>query len=216
MVPSKRKNFELLRQQLENERATFLQHWRDLSDFILPRRARFTVTDVNKGDRRNQKIIDSTATLAARSLRSGMMSGITSPARPWFRLSSTEPGVSELASVKEWLDSVTRLMSTVFLKSNIYNVLPTLYGDLGVFGTSAVFIEEDTEEVIRCYPFPIGSYYIANDNKLRVRVFYREFNSSRNSDTTMVLKSIGTFSHLTSKDSTNRIFSRLGWKWLTL
>jgi len=172
---SKRKSFEILRGQLENERSTFLSHWRDLSDFILPRRARFTVTDANKGDRRNQKIIDSTATLAVRTLRSGMMSGVTSPARPWFRLTTPDLKLSELASVKTWLDSVTRAMNTVFLKSNLYNALPTVYGDLGVFGTSALFIEEDTEEVIRCYPFPIGSYYIANDARLRVRVFMREF-----------------------------------------
>jgi hypothetical protein len=171
----KRRNYEILRQQLENERATFLQHWRDLSDFILPRRARFTVTDANKGDRRNQKIIDSTATLAARTLRSGMMSGVTSPARPWFRLTTSDPKLSELASVKGWLDEVTRLMSTTFLKSNLYNVLPTVYGDLGVFGSSAMFIEEDVDEVFRCYPFPIGSYFIANDSRLRVRVFMREF-----------------------------------------
>jgi hypothetical protein len=75
-----------------------------------------------------------------------MMSGVTSPARPWFRLTTPDLKLSELASVKTWLDSVTRAMNTVFLKSNLYNALPTVYGDLGVFGTSALFIEEDTED----------------------------------------------------------------------
>lgn len=172
---SKRQQNELLRSQLENERSSFLAHYKDLSDHILPRRPRFSVTDANRGDRRNSKIIDSTATFAARTLRSGMMSGVTSPARPWFRLTTPDPDLAELGSVKYWLDTVSKRMSTVFLKSNLYNALPVLYGDLGVFGTSALMIEEDFEDVIRCFPFPIGSFTIANNDRLKVDVFQREF-----------------------------------------
>ena len=170
-----KKDLEVLRAQLENERATFLTHWRDLGDYILPRRPRFTVTDTNKGDRRNQKIIDATATLAARTLRSGLMSGVTSPARPWFRLTTPDPKLREIASVKAWLDDVERAMYAVFLKSNLYNALPTVYGDMGIFATAAVHIEEDIEHVIRAYPYPIGSYMIANDDRLKVNVFFRDF-----------------------------------------
>lgn len=172
----RRKSYELLRSQLENERSTFLPHWRSLSDYLLPRRSRFTITDVNKGDRRNQNIIDNTATLAARTLRSGMMSGVTSPARPWFRLTTPDPDMANFGTVKEWLYDVTKRMETVFIRSNIYNALPVIYGDIGVFATAAMSLEEDFDgDVIRCYPFPIGSYMIANDHKLKVNVFFREF-----------------------------------------
>lgn len=172
---TKRSRLESLRTQLEAERSSFIGHWRDLSDYILPRRTRFFLADANKGDRRSQKIIDSTATIAARTLRAGMMGGITSPARPWFRLSTPDPAMAEVSPVKIWLDQVTSLMRTVFLKSNLYNVLPLIYGDLGVFGTGALFVEEDPVDVIRFYSLPIGSYSLSNDEKLRVRVFYREF-----------------------------------------
>ena len=172
---TKRSRLESLRSQMDNERASFISHWRDLSDHILPRRSRFFLSDNNRGERRSQKIIDSTATLAARTLRAGMMGGITSPARPWFRLTTPDPELAEVGSVKQWLDTVTQRMRTVFLKSNLYNSLPLIYGDLGVFGTAALYIEEDLEEVLRTYTFPVGSYMIANDEKLRVRVFYREF-----------------------------------------
>ena len=173
---SKRQKFEILRGQLDGERSTFLSHWRDLGDYILPRRPRFTITDNNRGERKNQKIIDSTATLASRTLRSGMMSGITSPARPWFRLSTEEPGAAEDGEVKAWLSIVGDRMSNVFLRSNIYNALPIIYGDLGVFGTAAMLIDEDfTGDVIRAYPFSVGSYYIGNDELGRVRVFLRDF-----------------------------------------
>jgi hypothetical protein len=172
---NKREMYEVLRVQLENERSSFIPHWRDLGDYILPRRPRFFTSDVNKGDRRNQKIIDSTATLAVRTLRSGMMSGVTSPARPWFRLTTPDPALAENGPVKEWLYLVSQRMSTVFLQSNIYNALPIIYGDIGTFGTSALLVEEDEEYVIRAYPIPIGSYLISTDHRLKVKTFMREF-----------------------------------------
>jgi hypothetical protein len=172
---SKRTQYEMIRAQLEAERASFVPHWRDLCDYVLPRRGRFFVSDSNKGDRRNQKIIDSTATLAARTLRSGMMSGVTSPARPWFRLTTPDPGLAEFAPVKDWLYFVSQRMSTVFLKSNLYNMIPITYGDLGNFGTGAMSLEEDFDDVVRFYSFPVGSYMLANDEKLRVNTFFRDF-----------------------------------------
>jgi hypothetical protein len=172
---SKRTMFETVRSQLELERSSFATHWRDLGEYILPRRPRFNTSDTNRGDRRNQKIIDSTATLAARTLRSGMMSGVTSPARPWFRLSPQDTGLEEVGHVKDWLYFVSQRMSTIFTKSNLYNCLPIVYGDIGVFGTGAMSIEEDMDSVIRCYPFAIGSYSISNNDRLKVDTFFRDF-----------------------------------------
>ena len=136
MMLSRKRFLENTRAQLMLERSSFLPQWRDLNDFILPRRARFFTSDTNQGDRRNLKIIDSTATMAVRTLRSGMMSGITSPARPWFKLTTSDPDLADYAPVKKYLEIVDRRMSTVFLRSNLYNVLPILYGDIGVFGTA--------------------------------------------------------------------------------
>ncbi|WP_458048148.1 portal protein, partial [Klebsiella pneumoniae] len=81
---------------------------RELSDFINPRGSRFLVTDVNRDDRRNTKIVDPTATLAARTLSSGMMSWITSPARPWFKLATPDPDMMDYGPVKLWLEVVQR------------------------------------------------------------------------------------------------------------
>ena len=173
---TKRARFEILRSQMDSERSSFISHWRDIGDYVLPRRPRFTLSETNRGERKNQKIIDSTASLAARTLRSGMMGGITSPARPWFRLTSEDPNIAEQGAVKEWLSIVADRMSNAFLRSNIYNALPIVYGDLGVFGTAAMLIDEDfTGDVIRAFPFPVGSYMIGNDDLGQVRVFSRDF-----------------------------------------
>lgn len=173
---SKKQNYENLRGQLETERSSFTAHWRELSDYILPRRSRFTTSDVNKGDKRNKYIIDSTASLASRTLRSGMMAGITSPARPWFKLTTPDPALDDFGPVRNWLADVQKIMSTSYLRSNLYNTLPMLYGDLGTFGTAAMYVEEDfTGEVLWTQSFPIGSYMIAKDYKGKVNTFIRDF-----------------------------------------
>ncbi|HBZ5458108.1 TPA: phage tail protein [Klebsiella pneumoniae] len=161
--------------QLTNERSSFDPHWRELSDFINPRGSRFLVTDVNRDDRRNTKIVDPTATLAARTLSSGMMSGITSPARPWFKLATPDPDMMDYGPVKLWLEVVQRRMNEVFNKSNIYQSLPLLYASLGNYSTGAMAVLEDDSDVIRTMMFPIGSYYMANSARGSVDTCFRKF-----------------------------------------
>lgn len=170
-----RLELERLRSQLLSERSSFFAHWQQLGQFILPRRTRFYSTDVDRGNRRNQAIIDSTGGLAARSCRGGMMSAFTSPSRPWFRLTTADPDLAKNEAVKEWLYDVTWSMSEVFLRSNLYTTLQTVYGDMEVFGTSAMLIEEDFNRVIHTYTFPIGSYYLFADYKLKINGFMRDF-----------------------------------------
>ncbi|HDY8872506.1 TPA: phage tail protein [Klebsiella pneumoniae] len=161
--------------QLTNDRSSFDPHWRELSDFINPRGSRFLVTDVNRDDRRNTKIVDPTATLAARTLSSGMMSGITSPARPWFKLATPDPDMMDYGPVKLWLEVVQRRMNEMFNKSNIYQSLPLLYASLGNYSTGAMAVLEDDSDVIRTMMFPIGSYYMANSARGSVDTCFRKF-----------------------------------------
>lgn len=175
MAETKKQKIELLRSSLDLERSSFVAHWRDIADVILPRRPLWNLTDTNRGERRNLKIVDETGTLAARTLSAGMMGGITSPARPWFRLTTPDPDLAEFGPVKDWLHIVDQRMSAVFLRSNLYNALPIVYGDIGVFGTAALMAEEDFDDVLRCYPFALGSYMLAANDKLKVDVFFREF-----------------------------------------
>lgn len=161
--------------QLKAERLSFEPHWRELSDFTRPRSTRFTASEVSRGDRRNSKIIDPAAVMAARTLSSGMMSGITSPARPWFRLATPDRDLMDYGPVKLWLETVEQRMNEVFNRSNLYQSLPLMYEDLGTFATGAMAVVADPQRVIRTVPFPTGSFYIANGADLSVDTAVREF-----------------------------------------
>lgn len=172
---TKRQKDDLLWSQLDMEFSTFKPQYRDLNDYILPTRARFFLSDANRGDRRNLKILDSTATQAARTLRSGMVSGITNPSRRWFKLGTPDPVLNRMPNVKQWLYDVTEIMNKAFERSNYYQTKPLVYGDLGTFGTGAYSMLKDLQTTIHTQSFPIGSYRIAKNNRGIVNVFARQF-----------------------------------------
>lgn len=173
---SKRQLIEMTRAQLMNERSSFIAHWKDIANHVSPRRARFNVTDANKGNKQNQKINDTTATMSARTLRSGLMGGVTSPARDWFKLSISDPDLSDYGPVREYLHRCQVIMTASFLKSNLYNTLPLVYGDLGTFGTAPMAVTEElSKRVFHTSSFPIGSYAVAKDYTGRVNTFVRDF-----------------------------------------
>jgi hypothetical protein len=161
--------------QLKTERATWWAHWKELSDNLLPRSGRFFVQDRNRGQRRHNAIYDSTGTRALRVLAAGMMSGMTSPARPWFRLATSDPELMNAPKVKLWLDDVTRIMHTVFQRSNTYRSLHAMYEELGAFGTGAALVMPDHKNVIHHYPLTMGEYAVATNWRGEVDTLYREF-----------------------------------------
>lgn len=160
---------------LQSERSSWITHWRELSDYLMPRSARFYKSDRNKGTKRHNAIFDNTASRALRVLAAGMMSGMTSPARPWFRLALPDEDLMDYGPVKEWLADTQRRMLNVFARSNTYLSLHAIYEELGAFGTSTSIMLDDFDSVIHHYQAPVGEFAIASDYRGRVNTLYREF-----------------------------------------
>lgn len=171
-----RQDFDKRLASLRVRQSDFKSHWMELSEMILPRRGRFLSpsSDYNKGTKLQSKIKDATGTRALRTLAAGMMAGMTSPARPWFRLTIPDPELAEFDPVKMWLSVVEERMRIVFAQSNLYNALPSVYEELGCFGTAAQLQVEDPYTVIRFYPFTCGEYMLALDDRNFVDTCYRE------------------------------------------
>lgn len=161
--------------RLETERSSWDSHWQDLSDHFNPRSSRFNSTDRNQGNKKNAKLLSSVPVRAARTAKAGMFSQITSPARPWFSLSLADYELAEKQDVKEWLDECTEQLRGIMASSNFYKCSPAMFGDLLVYGTHAQQIDEDDQDIIRCYPFPVGSYYLASSSRLAVDTCMRKF-----------------------------------------
>lgn len=150
-------------------------HWRAIAHNLLPRHSRFFADNRNQGGDRNQNIIDSAGTRALRVLSAGMMAGMTSPARPWFRLSLPDSDLAQSHNVRVWLDDVTKLILRVFAKSNTYNTLHGMYRELGGFGTGVTVVRPNFDRVIHHNPMTVGEYALDVDDEGIVNKLGREF-----------------------------------------
>jgi hypothetical protein len=161
---------------LQSERSSWISHWQEISTYLLPRSGRFLGTgQQNNGRRVHNNIYDNTGTRALKIMAAGLMSGATSPARPWFRLQTADKDLNQLQSVRVWLDDVTQRVLDVFAKSNTYRVLHQNYLELGAFGTAGSVVLPNYDTVIHQHPLTIGEYAIATDAQDKVCTLYREF-----------------------------------------
>ena len=162
--------------ELRIDRQPYWSLWRDLANYFLPKRYVWlqSAKEQRVREARNPFILDSTGTSAARILASGMMNGITSPSRPWFRL--RVPGYDDDGGpIAQWADEVSRRMMVVMSESNFYNSMAVLYLDLVIFGSAANLIYEDEDDIIRCYNPALGEFYLGQSHRLSVDTFAREF-----------------------------------------
>ncbi len=175
MDAEKKKHYLRRLAALEQERAGWEPHWRELASMFLPRRARF----LNSGDKANQgkksdiNLVDSTGILAARTLASGMQSGLTSPARPWFRLTLQDAEAARRGGSAAWLRAVQEVLENAFARSNFYDSAHMLYHELDVFGTGCMLVEEDSETTMRCRTLTAGEFCLDTNAAGRVDTLYR-------------------------------------------
>ncbi len=163
--------------KLENDRSSWRSHWMEISDYLVPRRGRFLIEDSQntRGRKRNSKIIDSSPTQALRTMAAGLMSGMTSPARPWHRRKVSNDEMMERDDVKLWCSEVERIERAILNASNFYNVMHTVYTELGAFGTAPLYRERSFDTVIRFRPYTVGEYVIAENHMGEVDTLGRYF-----------------------------------------
>lgn len=160
--------------RLWTERSSWDTRCADIAKYVRPDGIRLQTTETNQGTRKDLSILDNAARRANRTLAAGMMSGMTSPARPWFRTTLPDKDLVEYKPVKQWLHDTTSLIQRVFAKSNTYNTLHQIYGDLGAFGTAAFFVAPNFDNVIHNHPMLWGEYALATDDIGRVSAVVRQ------------------------------------------
>ena len=172
-----RKLYEQIATSLKTARSEFEGHYRELERAIAPRLGVFG----SGGDARNRAgaklnahLLDATAQQALSVLQAGMQSGITSPARPWFRLIPVDPEDADNAQVKAYFHEVERILRNIFLNSGLYNMLHTSYGHLGLYGTEAGIVEPHPRRVVYGQQLTPGTYWLGASGDSVVDTLYRE------------------------------------------
>ncbi len=166
-------------QALRNERSPWDAAWRELAEHFLPTKFRAdSACGGHKPEILNKRIVDTTGILDMRTLAAGMQGGMTSPVRPWFRL-TLEDGCAHRGAAGAWLDDVTVRMQALLHQSNFYNASHSLYADLGTFGPG-LLIETADWNGLHFTLVPAGEYVLDVDDRGTVDTFmYRLRMSAR-------------------------------------
>lgn len=160
------------------------QNWSDLAQFLLPRRSIWltqgsggvpTPNNTARGAEINQSIVDPTGTFAVRVCSAGLMSGLASPSRPWFKITPTLKNFTPDDEGKRWLDEVEGRIYTILAGSNFYNCFAQECEDLVVYGSAASIIYEDAQDLVRLYNPCIGEFFFAASATQRIDGLYRRF-----------------------------------------
>jgi hypothetical protein len=162
----------------------WMENWSDLATFICPRRSIWmtqssggwpTANNMLRGQEINQAIVDPTATYAVRICAGGMVSGLASPSRPWFKMVCANKNQSLDAASRQWMDETEDKIYTVLAQSNFYNAFAQECEDEIVYGTSPCICYDDASDIVRFYNPAVGEYYLACNGTMRVDTLYRVF-----------------------------------------
>jgi len=166
--------------KLSSQRQNWETHWQEVADYMMPRKADVTKTR-SKGDKRTELIFDSSPLQALELLAASLHGMLTNPSTPWFTLRFKEEDMDGEDEAKEWLESATDVMYAAFNRSNFQQEIFELYHDLITFGTAAMFIDEDEEDLLKFSTRHINEMYIAENDKGKIDTIFRKFKLSARS-----------------------------------
>jgi hypothetical protein len=132
--------------KLEAERGTWETHWTEIADRVLPRYSDTffkPTSEQTKGEKRTEKMLDSTAGLALERFSAAMESMLTPRTQKWHRLIPSDPFLAADREVKLWFEAATNELfrHRYASKANYASQQHEVYMGLGAFGTGIMFVD---------------------------------------------------------------------------
>ena len=168
---------EQIRGKLRTDRSPYEPAWRDIQYLMDPHLVIWDLSQAGYPEFVTDLFITSKHLQAFDDLQSGLQEGITPASQVWamYGLMDEESDLAEDPEVWKYLHGITRKYQSALLNSNFYQQVPILYRSVSRFATGAMMMERDLKHFVRFTTYPIGSYFISNNNEGLVDTFCREF-----------------------------------------
>jgi hypothetical protein len=130
-------------QKLYSDRANFNSTWQSVAERVLPNYSDF-LTSWTEGQRRTQRIYDSTAVLALEHFCAALESMLCPASQRWHRLRASDKALQNDITVQQYLDDVT---DTLFRaryapKANFQSQVHEAFAQIGAFGNGPILVDE--------------------------------------------------------------------------
>jgi hypothetical protein len=162
--------------RLKGARGTWESHWQEVAERVWPSMAEMT-GQRTPGEKRSEKIFDSTAQRALPRFAAAMDSMLTPATQMWHGLHTGIPELDDNVQVQRWCDALRDLLfrQRYAPTANFASQAFECYLSLGAFGTSALFIDEIPGVTLRYRAIPLSEIVIDLDHTGRVDTVYRCF-----------------------------------------
>jgi len=162
--------------KLKGNRGTWENHWQEVAERVWPTMAEMTGWRT-PGEKRSEKIFDSTAQRALPRFAAAMDSMLTPVTQVWHGLRTGIPELDDNVEVQRWCDNIRDIMfrQRYAPSANFASQVFECYMSLGAFGTSGLFIDEIPGVTMRYRAIPLSELVIDLDHVGRVDTVYRCF-----------------------------------------
>ncbi len=162
--------------RLKGARGTWEQHWQEVAERVWPSMAEMTGWRT-PGEKRSEKIFDSTAQRALPRFAAAMDSMLTPATQQWHGLRTGIPELDDNVAVQRWCDNIRDILfrQRYAPTANFASQAFECYMSLGAFGTSALFIDEIPGVTLRYRAIALSELVIDLDHTGRVDTVYRCF-----------------------------------------
>lgn len=164
-------------EQLASARGVFETHWRESAERVRPIQNFFQQMRRPIGDKREQKIFDSTAPLALTKFAAAVISMAFPATQTYHRLAVYDEDLANDQEIRRYLDRVNDLLfKTRYMpKANFQAQSGEVVLDIGAFGTGVLFIDDVLGHGIRYKALPLAQTYIAENAHGVVDKLHRKF-----------------------------------------
>jgi len=165
--------------RMVTQRNTFEQQWSEISERVIPRKNMFQgkgAPNQEKGQRKTERIFDSTPALALDRYAAAVQSLSTPSGQEWHRLEAVDEDLRDNTEVQRYLDEVTRRVFAARYAANFSTQSTECYYDHGWAGTMAMFIGDRLGRGLYYDSIGIEQLYMAENQYGMVDKVHRQHN----------------------------------------
>ena len=134
----------------KGDRGTWESHWSEIDERVLPRYAmtmQSSSSGLTQGQKRTDKMIDSTASIALERFSAAMEAMLTPRNQRWHRVTASDEALAADHAVKVWFENVTNILFKQRYKpsANFASQQHEVYMGLGAYGTSILHTDAHDE-----------------------------------------------------------------------
>lgn len=167
-----------------SERVNCESHWQEVAELVSPRKIDF-VGIRTPGEKKMNRVYDSTGIHANEMLAAGLHGMATNPASKWFSLrlvagnvdntDGTQTPINEAPAVQKYLSDVEEKMWAKLYQpgTNFTTTLHEAYLDLGAFGTAVIYIGQRDDNGLLFESRPLAECVISENVDGRVDTLMR-------------------------------------------